>query len=116
MDKNRGAFEYDWRNRFGLALSSLPDGMDWGEAWRLTFILAHDPSSQVAAAVAGWKHPVTRDDMVLRDLFDLTHRANSKRKPKPYPRPWDREKNTYGRGSALSLDEYRALRARNGRR
>jgi hypothetical protein len=65
--------------------------MTYGEAWRQTFILMGDPSSQVAAALGGWEHPVSRLDLVLRDLYDLQHMkaaAGSKKTPKPYPRPW----------------------------
>lgn len=65
--------------------------MTYGEAWRQTFILMGDPSSQVAAALGGWDHPVDRLDLVIRDLFDLQHQigaAGSKKAPKPYPRPW----------------------------
>lgn len=90
IDAHRGAFEYDWRARFGLPLTSVGRSMAWGEAIRLTKILAGDPSSQVAASIAGWTHAASRESLVLMDLFDLTHAANSdkKHRPKPYPRPW----------------------------
>jgi hypothetical protein len=65
--------------------------MTWGEAVRLTDLLLEDPSSMVAAKASGWEHPITREDAVLRDLFDLQHMAKSDRKPKPYPRPWPSE-------------------------
>lgn len=61
--------------------------MSWGEAHRLTRILAGDPSSQVCAALSGMDYPVGREAIVLMDLYDLQHTSKSKRKPKPYPRP-----------------------------
>lgn len=89
IDAHRAAFEYEWRARFHLPLDVVGKSMTWGEAWRHTRTLAGDPSSYVAAAVAGWEHPLTREALVLMDLFDLQHlAANPKRKPKPYPRPW----------------------------
>ncbi len=86
--------------------------MMWGEAWRLTGLLAVDPSSQVAAALSGWYHPIDRVDLTLRDLYDLTHAvgaAGSKQKPKPYPRPWD------ARPKRLTEEELAEARAALGR-
>jgi len=89
IDAHRGAFEYDWRTRFHLSLEVVPESMGWDEALRLTQQLTLDPSSHVAAAVAGWAHPVSREWAVTADLFDLQHLvAAGKSKPKPYPRPW----------------------------
>ena len=87
MREHRGAFEYDWRTRFGVALSVVGSSMMWGEAWRLTQQLAGDPSSRVAASIGGLDYPIDRTSIVLMDLYDLQHRIVSKR-PKPYPRPW----------------------------
>ena len=114
LEEHRGAFEYDWRTRFGIGIGDMPDVMDWGEAFRLMAILANDPSSQICAAFAGWNYPLDWTGIAVRDLYDLEHAANSKRKkPKPYPRPWDREPKTYGKGTGLTPDEFRAIRARN---
>lgn len=60
--------------------------MDWAEAVDLCLILRADPSSMLAAAMEGWEHPISREALVLMDLFDLEHAVNSgKRKPKPHP-------------------------------
>ena len=74
--------------------------MSWGETWRLTHLLARDPSSEVAAAVNGLDHPVDRAALVLMDLFDLQHvlawgqGGRKGPRPKPYQRPWpDRTKS-----------------------
>jgi hypothetical protein len=87
--------------------------MSWGEALRLTFILAVDPTSQVCAALAGWVHPLSFEGIALRDTYDLLHQVNAKKRPKPYPRPWDKPAKKHGAGSNLSLDEYQALRDRH---
>lgn len=66
--------------------------MSWGEAIRLTTILSTDPSSAVAASIARWDAPRSREWMVLADIFDLTHLAHSQQRsaPSPYPRPQTR--------------------------
>ncbi len=97
MEAHRGAFEYDWRSRFHLPFD-VPDGMGWGEAWRLFLILGSDPSSQVAAALAGWQHPASREELAIAWLFDLTGRLRLGRKHKPYPRPWDERPKQTGTG------------------
>jgi FMN phosphatase YigB (HAD superfamily) len=58
--------------------------------------LLKDPRSRLQAVVAGWDHPVSREEVVLMDLFDLQHSSKAKRKPKPYPRPWPIAKKKYG--------------------
>ena len=50
FEEHRSAFEYDWRTRFHLPLSSVGGSMTYGEAWRLFSVLAADPSSHAAAA------------------------------------------------------------------
>ena len=65
--------------------------MSYGEAMRLTDVLAQDPSSQVCAAINRWDFPATREWMVLADLWDAAS-PHSYKKPKPYPRPWPRKR------------------------
>lgn len=71
--------------------------MSWGEAWRLFLILGGDPSSQVAAALAGWQHPASREDLALGTLIDRFQQANFKKAPH-YPRPWDEAPKHVGTG------------------
>jgi hypothetical protein len=85
--------------------------MPYGEAFRLVTILAADPSSQIAARLGGWVHPITRADMTMRDLFDLQHASKSKHRPDPYPRPWDEQDKHTGAGTAMTVAQYRAARA-----
>lgn len=84
--------------------------MSWAECWRLTALLAADPSSQVGAAFAGWQYPVQRADLTMRDLFDLQHKSKTKRKAKPYPRPWDTTRSTRMGGTrGMTPADYHAL-------
>jgi len=97
MDEHRAAFAYDWRTRFGLPLAALRDGrMTLVEANDLTQELLSDPSSHVAAAVGGLKHPFSQESFILADLFDLMQYTNADPKKrssvKPYPRPFDAKK------------------------
>lgn len=114
FEEHRSAFEYDWRTRFHLPLDDVGHGMSWGEGWRLTHELLNDVTSHVAAAAAGWPHPITREWAVLADVYDLLARVNSerKRKPKPYPRPWDKNKKRFGRATRPQSEIRAALRAR----
>lgn len=85
--------------------------MTWGEAVRLTRILSADTSSQVCAATNDLEYPLSREAVVLADLYDLQHASKSKRKPKPYPRPWHgRTKRTKPDVHLSQADIIRALR------
>lgn len=87
--------EYDWRTRFGVPLTSIGDAMSWGEAYRLTAELSGDPTTHLAASIGGWDYPVSREALVIMDLFDLQYasKTDKRHRPKPYPRPWpDRTK------------------------
>lgn len=85
--------------------------MPWGEAYRLTALLLTDPSSQVCAAVRNWTSPASREDMVLRDIYDLQHRSKAKRTPDAYPRPWHVKPKSYGAGISLTASEFAAMKA-----
>jgi hypothetical protein len=75
---------------------------------RLAVILRSDPSSAIAAALEGWDHPISREALLLADLYDLNAAINSpkNKRPKPHPmRPWknrdvQRRGNTGGRTRA----------------
>lgn len=105
--QHRGAVEYDLRHRFNLSLYDVGNTVSIFEVARLVVIVRADPSSAIAAAVEGWDHPITREALVLMDLFDLDMAvAAGKKKPKPYQRPWKQEGdvkrmgNTGGRSRA----------------
>lgn len=83
--------------------------MAWHETWDLAAELVADPTSRVAAAIADWSHPLSHEGMALRDLYDLLAHANSgRKKPKPYPRPWDPKPKRYG-GTSLPQAQVRAI-------
>lgn len=88
--------------------------MTYGEAIRLTRVLLVDPSTAVSASMAGWTYPLSREALALLDLFDLQHASKSKRRPKPYPRPWAEKNRTQRRGTArLTSAELRDVLDRN---
>jgi hypothetical protein len=65
--------------------------------------------------VSGWAYPLDRGAMVLADLFDVFAAVNASKghKPTPYPRPWESTRTAaLGRGTSMTVEEYRALRAR----
>lgn len=112
MAEHRAAFEFDWRARFHVPLHKVgTKAMRWGEAYRLASVLARDPASAVAAAVAGWDYPISRDALVLADLYDLQHAAKAKRRPKPYPRPWGNKDRKHSGTGRYTTDELRAVLA-----
>ena len=86
--------------------------MGYGEAWRLMRVLIADPSSQLAASLAGWEHPATRESLALYDLYDLQHASKAKRKPKPYPRPWVKKPRRIGAGTSLTPEQFASIKAR----
>lgn len=113
IERHRGAFEYDWRTRFGLPLSAVPEFMDWGEALRLVKILGADPSSQIGAAVSGWEFAATWEYLAIADLIDLQRvRTKWRKKPGPYRRPWDKKPTVHGRHSAVSVEQWKAMKQR----
>lgn len=88
--------------------------MSWGEAWDLTSVLLQDPTSRVAVAVGGWEEPMSREAQILADIFDLTAGIHSgKRRPKPYPRPWDTDgRRKFGKTNRPTAEVVAILAAR----
>jgi len=87
--------------------------MSYAEGLRLVQVLATDPSSRIACALAGWDYPFSTEAKVLADLYDLTHKAAAgRRSTKPYPRPWDKKRTRYGRITRSQAEIRAALRAR----
>lgn len=88
IEEHRAALRYDWRARFGLGLDAVPDVIGWGEALDLVRVLRSDPSTQLAAALEGWSHPLDRVGWMLADLIDVQGASKAGKKWKPYPRPF----------------------------
>ena len=106
---HRPAFEYDWRTRFNLPLSSIGGEMSWAEAHHHTMTLVADPSSQVCASINGWDYPVSQEWLVLRQIHDKFVQGKF-RKPFPFlPTPWDPKPVRWG--TPLSRDAFDAVLA-----
>lgn len=63
--------------------------MPWNEVISLVLILLSDPTSWLCTAKAKWSHPIDYNWTIAAATYDLLAAVNSKRKPKPWPRPWD---------------------------
>lgn len=115
IEEHRAALRYDWRARFGKSLDeSLPDDIGWAEALDLVRILRHDPSSQLAASVEGWAHPLERTGWILADLIDVQGGKAMGKKWKTYPRPSkaaDVETTRRGNAAGRTPEQVKALLA-----
>lgn len=85
--------------------------MSIGEAGRLVTHLLKDSSTATAAAVAGWNYPMSREALILADLYDVTVFIASDPKKrsqiKPYPRPWpDVRIERLGSADHLSVEQF----------
>jgi hypothetical protein len=90
--------------------------MSWGEAFRLSMLLANDPGSQVCAALVGWSFPASREWIVAADHRDSTEFGRVGRKAKAYPRPWaDKHIRHLGGRARYSTDELRHVLDRTRR-
>ena len=88
LEDYKHAFTYDFRARFGLGLSDLGDKVPWPEVVSLVSVLLSDPTSWLQAAKAKWQHPISYEWTLAASTYDLLAQVNSRRKPKPWPRPW----------------------------
>ena len=87
-------FIYDFRARFGLGLADLGTTVPWDEVVSLVLILVSDPTSWLCTARSKWSHPIDYNWTIQAATYDLLAAVNSKRKPKPWPRPWDDSNKT----------------------
>lgn len=114
IDEHRPAFDYDWRSRFGVPVSTIGTGMPWDEALRLAILLHKDPASMLFASSQGWDYPVSREALLLMDIFDLEHAVNSKKTPKPHGmRPGKSAKDTtrYGNTGGRTVAQVKGILA-----
>lgn len=87
IEEHRPALRYDWRNRFGKSLDSIPDEFDWAETLDLVRVLRADPSSQFFASIEGMRYALSREGWMLADLIDIQGGKAMGKKWDPYPRP-----------------------------
>ena len=99
IKRDRGAVEYDLRQRFGLGLRDVGERITLAELARLVAILRNDPSSMIAASIEGWNYPMSREAAIFADLYDLQYAKTGAKKRIQYPRPWKRDKNTQRYGN-----------------
>jgi len=92
-----GAVRADFRSIYHTSWDELGGSLSYREAIHLVRELQSNPMSRLGAEVNGWSFPVSFEWMVLAELIDVTVQANSKRKPKPFPRPWGNNQRRIGR-------------------
>jgi hypothetical protein len=69
-------------------------------------MLLRDPSSMLHAAEVEWKFAASHEWQILADVYDLLAIVNSKKKPKPYPRPWkSADENKIGSAKPQKRDD-----------
>lgn len=86
--------------------------MGWGEAYRCFELLARDPSSWVAAELAGWQYPASRELLALAEVVDVSGKAAwGKKWSKNYPRPWDERPKRHGTGRR-SVEDWQTFKKR----
>lgn len=78
---------YDFRHRFNLSIDDIGGNVTLYETALLISALLQETDSHLQAAVNDWKFPVSREWILLRDVYDAFAQANFK-KPGPYPTPW----------------------------
>ena len=107
--------EYDWRTRFGCSLDCIGLSMTITEAGRLAAGLMLDTSSHTCAAASGWDYPMSREALVLADLFDFYAEPKSRKPYKGYPRPWPKEESVRtGNAGTRSPADVAAILAAHG--
>lgn len=109
IKKHEAELVYDLRK-----LGINPAKVDLDELILLVEMLIRDPQSWLHTAVADWKHPISYEWTVLAATYDLLAQVNSKRKPKPWQRPW-KDPSTKQLGRNLRKDARAVLaRAKDG--
>ncbi len=115
IEDHKAAFVYDFRHRFSYGLEDIGTTLPWNEVLLLLSVLLRDPTSWLQTSVAKWHHPVSYEWATNAAVYDLLAQVHSKRKPKPYPRPWATGAGKSGRKGSTRKDAREILaRARNG--
>ena len=114
IEEHPSAFAYDFRSRFGVSFHKIGRGISYGEAYLLTAQLLKDPSSAVFAAANEWDFALSREGLMLADLFDLLHQANSSKKIRNrYPRPFKQGAKRFGKTNRTVADVKKILSRMN---
>lgn len=66
--KHRGEAEFDFRHHLHTSYRTAVE-TDVEEVLRLTRQLLRDPGTRLAAAVAGWEHPISLETFMLASIY-----------------------------------------------
>ena len=100
-------------HKLGYTPRDIGRRIDHVDADRLLRVSSREPSSWLFAVMNGWAYPVSREWLLAADHLDFFVASKSKRKPKPYPRPW-KDKNTSRLGqTTLTPAQAREVLRRN---
>jgi len=115
IKNHKAAFVYDFRHRFGFGLDDIGTKLPWNEVLLLLTVLLRDPTSWLQTSVHKWHHPVSYEWATNAAVYDLLAQVHSKRKPKPFPRPWATGAGKGGRRGTVRADAREILaKARDG--
>jgi len=89
IEDYKPAFVYEFRARFHLGLADLGTTVPWEEVIYLVAVTMSDPTSWLQAAKHNWSPPIDYNWTLAAATYDLLATVNSKKKPKPWPRPWN---------------------------
>ena len=89
IEDYKPAFVYEFRARFHLGLADLGTTVPWNEVVYMVAVLMSDPTSWLQASKHNWSHPIDYNWTLAAATYDLLATVNSKKKPKPWPRPWN---------------------------
>ena len=107
---------FDCRRVLGLDIRDFGGAVSWRHAYLMVQELMKDPANHLAAAVAEWDYPASREYLATLDLYDLQHKskAGKGKTPKPYPRPFkDVEKKRFGKTKLSPAQAIEVLAARS---
>lgn len=100
----------DFREKFHVSINEVGLSVRYDEAQSLIVTLSQDPSSWFHAAKNKWKHPLTREGMVLLDLATMVLAKWSKRGSSPYPSPYpSKGTQTLGAAQQRTKSEVQAI-------
>ena len=119
IEEHRAAIAYDFRSRFHLSLAAIPDDVGWDEALDLISVLRRDPGTAVAAAMEGWDYGISREAVILADIFEMEQATAGVKRPQQHPlKPWRNkgQRNRMGNAGGRTPEAVRSLlsRARTG--
>lgn len=113
IDEHPSALAYDLRC-VGVSIRDIGKSVTWTEAVLLVGTIRNRPGTETFAAVRNHEYAMSLEARILADLIDSFRAANSKHKPKSYPRPWEGEDKTKSRPPTVSQATIRKALAERG--